>query len=94
MNVIKCVIAVNMIVVVSLAALYAFQIVRVNEYDFQIRSYQREVSQFRQSLREMENLYASSSSLGGLWPTIEKLELEEVGEITYISVDEGTFARR
>lgn len=83
---------VNIMVVLCLIALYAFQIVRLNENDHLIGVYEREIAELRQSLHEMENVYASHSSLSELWPVIHELELEEVREITYINVDASLFA--
>jgi hypothetical protein len=82
----------NVFLVLILMGFYASQIVSINEYDYEIRGNQRESAQLRQAIRETENVYASSSSLGGLWPMINDLELEEVKEITYINIGEETFA--
>lgn len=87
-------ITINILAVLGLMSLYAFQIVKINEYDYQARLAQKQMASLSQSLREMENVYASSSSLNDLWPMISALELEEVDEITYISVDEKTFTAR
>lgn len=91
MNKLRFFITLNILVALVLMSLYAFQIVRINEYDYQARLYRQQISQLRQSLRDLENIYASSSSLNDLWPMINGLELEEVDEITYISIDDRTF---
>jgi hypothetical protein len=87
-------ITINVLALLGLMSIYAFQIVKINEYDYQARLAQKQITHINQSLREMENVYASSSSLNDLWPMINNLELEEVDEITYINVDEETFTAR
>jgi len=88
----KFVIAVNTLALVALMVCYVMQIVTINEYGFQINNGQAKITELRESLREMENVYAASSSLTGLWPMIDDLDLEEVKEITYININEDTFA--
>ncbi len=88
----KFIVAVNILALMSLMVFYAMQIVAINEYGYQINNGRVKVAELEESLREMENVYASSSSLAGLWPAINDLELEEVKEINYISINENTFA--
>lgn len=89
---IKFIIAVNLLTVVMLSAFYVFQIIEVSEYDYRIRDYKQELTELKESLTRLENVYASSSSLANLWPAINDLGFEEVEEIIYVSVEEQTFA--
>lgn len=88
----KFIIAINTIALVALMICYAMQVVAINEYGYQINNGRAKITELKESLREMENVYAASSSLAGLWPMIENLDLEEVKEITYININENTFA--
>ncbi|HQO27857.1 MAG TPA: hypothetical protein PKX21_02250 [Candidatus Pacearchaeota archaeon] len=91
MNKLRLFISLNILAALVLISLYAFQIVRINEYNYQAQLYHQQIVELKQSLHDLENVYASSSSLNDLWPMINELELEEVDEITYISIDDRTF---
>jgi hypothetical protein len=89
---IKFLITIGLLSAMILTGFYAFQIIKINEHHYQIQEYKRELVELEESLNQLENIYAESSSLIDLWPTIDSLDFEEVKEITYISIEEQVFA--
>ena len=88
----KTITIINIFILLTLISVYAFQVVQLNECDYRVSSYQQQINQAKQSIAEMENVYASHSSLNGIWPMIHDLNFEEVKEVAYIRVSEPVFA--
>lgn len=80
------------ILLLTLMAGYAFQIVAMINLEHLINVHQTSMSQTRRLVLEMENSYAANSSLIDIWPMIQDLEFEEVKEVTHIKVSEPVFA--